>query len=99
MACTRTGNPCAGTAQGYTLQKKKHSAACNVAQTPLPRAIQMVEGAVPPGKTIAQKGRKKGAMNFAIPVPERRERARKNRKTKEYSTDEVEEDGSDEDDG
>jgi hypothetical protein len=56
----------------------------------------MVEGAVPPGETIAQKGRKKGAMNIAIPVPER---ARKNRKTKEYSTDELEEDGSDEDDG
>jgi hypothetical protein len=77
-------------------RKEKNSAACYVAQAQLPRAIQLVKGAVPPGKTIAQKGRKKGTMNIAIPVPEQ---ARKNNKSKEDSTDELEEDGFGEDDG
>jgi hypothetical protein len=62
---------------------------------PLPRAIQMVKGSVPPAKTIPQKGQKKGAKDIVIPVPER---ARKYIKSKEDSTDELEEDNSDEDD-
>jgi hypothetical protein len=53
------------------LQKNNHSAAWYVAQTPLPRAIQGVKGAMQPGRIIAQKGRNRGAMKIANPVPKR----------------------------